>query len=425
MAQSMLGRATPNDVARRAAAMGGDTPLGVAEAVRVLIASGDVIYDGEKFVWRRGPAGRLNTLSSEALLEERIDQQDATITRVLEVLSSVPDPNETSLVLRVAEADGLSNADVERAYDELSRQSLIDRVERAALLSPMVRTVVEAAMPPARLAEVNRFIATALEQRMRKDQGFARATLGYYLAHGGRQDEAVEALLEVARTAGQRGFLRSGVRLAAAAVECDPSPKTRQRAAQLAQAMNERARAKRRPAEAQSIPPAPSTSQALPVPEEPAPPLASEAVSRAIEAMIARDFDAVDRSIELMVAAGRDGPAVDRLRAMSMLSRGDRDGALRALERSRPSQPPKADDARVLLTQALVQLENDELEPGVRSALRALAFARRASDIPGERAALQTMALFYRRLGRHDDAQKLEVAASSVGTLPRATVSGS
>ena len=39
-ALSMLGKGASSDIARRAAAMGGNTPLGVAEAVRVLVASG-------------------------------------------------------------------------------------------------------------------------------------------------------------------------------------------------------------------------------------------------------------------------------------------------------------------------------------------------------------------------------------------------
>lgn len=425
MAQSMLGRGTLQELARRAAAMTGSSPLGVAEAVRVLVASGDIIHDGEKFAWRRGPAGRLSTLSAEALIEERVDQLEADATRILEVLACVPDPGDTRVVSGVAAADGLNTDAVVRAVDDLVEQSLLERFTEGLSINPTVRSVVERGMPPGRLSEIHRFIAQELEQTIRLD-GFARATLGYYQARGGRHADAVEALLEVARTAGQRGFLRSGVRLAAAAVECDPSAETRQRAAQLAQTLNERAQANRRSAEAISVRPMPESDQNLPVPTESGPPLANEAVQQAIDAMIARDFEGVERAIELVVAAGRDGPVVDRLRAMSLLSRGDRDGALRAIEKGRsPEEDRDVETTRALLTRALVMLESDHLEQGVRVALRALARARKDSELAGERAALQTLALFYRRFGRDPDAQGLELAATSVGTLPRSTMSGS
>jgi hypothetical protein len=425
MAQSMLGRSTLHELARRAAAMTGSSPLGVAEAVRVLVASGDIIHDGEKFAWRRGPAGRLSTLSAEALIEERVDQLEPDATRILEIIACVPDPGDTRIVSGVAAADGLGADAVVRAVDDLCDQSLLERFSEGLSINPTLRSVVERGMPPARLAEIHRFIAQELEQTIKRD-GFSRATLGYYQARGGRHGAAVEALLDVARTAGQRGFLRSGVRLAAAAVECDPSAETRQRAAQLAQSLNERAQANRRSAEAISVRPMPESDPILPVPSDSAPPLANEAVQQAIDAMIARDFEAVERAIELVVAAGRDGPVVDRLRAMSLLSRGDRDGALRAIDKGRTTEDePTIETTRALLTRALVLLESDQLESGVRVSLRALARARKAAEMPGERAALQTLALFYRRLGRDPDAQGLELAASSVGTLPRSTMSGS
>jgi hypothetical protein len=140
--------------------------------------------------------------------------------------------------------------------------------------------------------------------------------------------------------------------------------------------------------------------------------------------MIKRDFDGVERAIELMVASGHDGPALDRLRAMSALSRGDRDAARQALRHPLAEQDDRG-STRDLLTRALVMLETGELERGTRVALRALSKTRGAGDVAGERAALQTLSLYYRRLGRNDDARGLEVAAASVGTLPRATVSGS
>jgi hypothetical protein len=414
LAQSMLGRATGSDIARRAAAMGGSTPLGVAEAVRVLISSGDVLFDRDKFCWRRGPAGRVSTIPVEALLEERIELLDSETRRVLEALSAVPDVAERDLLEEVRLADGLSPEAQARAIEQLVAESLVDRHGGTLALASLVRAVVEQMMPPARLAEVHRFVASSLERRLAPQQVFAQATLGYYMARGGRPEAAVDVLLGVAMSSGQSGFVRSGVRLAAAAVECDPSTDTRARAAQLAQALSERTQQRK----SLDITPRslPTSEPALPVPEEGPSPLTSQAMEHAISAILARDFDAVERSIELLVAAGKDGPGVDRLRAMTLLSKGDRTGAMRSLERARRRAPdPEQDSPRTALSMALVLLEGGDGSNAVREALRALLLARRAGDDLGQTAALKTLAACYLRLDRQAEAEQLERAATRGG----------
>ncbi len=425
LAQSMLGKAASHDIARRAAAMGGSTPIGIAEAVRVLISSGDVIHDGEVFRWRRGPAGRVNMIAVDEMIEERIDQLEADARRVLETLASVPDPAEKALVDAVRAADGVSAESYEQVVKQLVDEALVERRAGTLSLTSVVRTVVEQGMPPARLAEVHGYIADALSKNLTFEHEFARATLGYYLARGGRPVAAVDVLLEVARAAGRLGFVRSGVRLAAAAVECDPTGQTRERAAQIAQALSARPTPAAKPAapRARTDPP---SEPAMPIVEQPERSFSAQAMQHAIEAIIARDFDGVERSLELLVAAGKDGPAVDRLRAMTLLSKGDRTAAMRALDRAREHGKASAQDTpRAILATALVLLDGGEAGTAVREALRALARARATSDTRGEAASLKTLAACYRSLDRRADAEALDNAAQKPAGLPSRSASGS
>jgi len=139
-ALSMLGKGASSDIARRAAAMGGNTPLGVAEAVRVLVASGDVVFAEQKFHWRRGPAGRLSTHTVEALVEERIDQLAPNVRHMLQTLALVPDPEEATVVSEVADSDGLRDSVREDAIEELVSLCLLERGP-SGLTAPVNSTI--------------------------------------------------------------------------------------------------------------------------------------------------------------------------------------------------------------------------------------------------------------------------------------------
>lgn len=415
IASGLLGDATSNEVSRRAAVMGGTTPLGVAEAVRTLVASGDLIHDGERFSWRRGPAGRVGTVPIEVLLEERINGLEAVPRRMLEALSCAPDASELTVVHAVAEADGLNEDEREMALDQLVTEGFLDEVRGDRVLAPLVRSVVTQAMPPARRAEQQRFVARSLRVTPDGDgSGFSAATLAYYVAGGGRPQEAVDLLLSSGMQAGQLGYVRAAVRLAAAAVQCDPSDETRQAAARLTQALTERQAQARKRAPVKSPTKQPPSEAGLPLdgPSNAAPAqLKSHAVQQAVGAILGRDFDQVERSLELMVAAGSDGPGVDRLRAMSLLSRGDAAGAMRMLEQAKARNGSgRRRDPRTALALALVLLETGEVGQAVRAGLRALASARKAGDNAGQQASLRALAHCYRHLGREDEARLLESA---------------
>ncbi len=422
LAQALLGKSTAIEIARRAAAMGGTTVLGVAEAVRVLVSSGDIVPAESGFRWRRGPSARTQMTSVEALIEERVDELDEETRRVLEILAWVPDPGERALISDVVAVDGMALPALERAIEELALKAFIDKRGSDVWLSHTVRRVVLEGMSPARAPDLSLRVAGALARLCGERSLFARADVAFYLARGGRPQSAVDTLLEAAMAAAQHGFVRSGVRLAAAAVECNPSAETRRKAATIAEGLG------------RSVvgPPLMSTSDGKTKPEErlshELPQLSPEklgeqAIDQALRGLRNRDYESVERALELMVAAGCDGAHVDRIRGLSRLAKGDRPGAIQQFARAK-SRERDADSARARLTRALLAYHDNDLPSAVREALGALAQTRARGDALGETASLRALAAFYQALGRESEANELSALAAR-SRLPEATVSGS
>jgi tetratricopeptide (TPR) repeat protein len=402
--------------------MGGSTALGVAEAVRVLVSSGDIVPAESGFRWRRGPTARAQAVSVEALIEERVEELDDDMRRVLEILAWVPDPGERALVSDVAAVDGLALPALERAIEELSLKAFIESRGSDVWLSHTVRRVVLEGMSPARGPDLSLRVAGALSRLCGERSLFARADVAFYLARGGRPQSAVDTLLEAAMAAAQHGFVRSGVRLAAAAVECNPSVETRRKAATIAEGLGRSVVA---PVMTSALGQQAKQEEriSLEMPQLSPEKLAEQAVQQALRAIRNRDFDSVDRALELMVAAGRDGAHVDRIRGLSRLEKGDRSGAIQLFAKAR-SRERSQDSARARLTRALVAYHDNELPVAVREALAALAIARAQSDILGEAATLKALAAFYQALGRATEAQELAALAGR-SQLPERAVSGS
>src|SRR5690606_18386074 len=116
-----------------------------------------------------------------------------------------------------------------------------------------------------------------------------------------------------------------------------------------------------------------------------------------------------------------DGPSVDRLRALALLAQGDKAAAQLLLTRAQRREEEhghKRGSTRTALAMALLLLETGAEGAAVREGLRALAQARASSDLSGERAALETLALCYQRLGRREELESLRAALLARASTP-------
>lgn len=412
IAEVVLGEEVGGEVARRVAVLGGETPLGVIEAARALVAAGDLIHESTRFRWRAGPRGGVHAIPMATLFTERLDSLDEAETRMLETVCVAPEGPPADLVAAVADLDGLAPEAREEAIEALLSGSLVTRGATLAASSGALRAHIIHHMPPARVAELRRFVAQAIARSPNHSGQFCRAMLGYYLAEGGHPAEGAQALLEAGVSAIDAGYARSAVRLAAAAVQFHPTADTRAVATRITRAAN--ASAGRRP----SAPPT-DPSQAPPrislydtmsddQPDE----MPVDTSKQAIRALLDGDYETVERCIEMSIAEGHDLAAADRLRAMAHLARGDTQAATKALSRARSRA---GDDhrqlARASVTLSWILLHEGNALEAVRAGLGALATSRRLKDPRGEAAALHTLSACYRSLGRFAQAAALDDAS--------------
>ena len=384
VAQETLGDAD-EDIVRRVAVLGGDSPLGVMEAARALIAAGDLVHDGEHFVWRLSPRAGVRAIPLDALLQERLTALEPGPLRMLEAVCVLPLGTPPTLVEAVAARDGLDPDAQAQALGRLRQEAFLERVGAPAPTSEMLRRLVIQNMPPARQAELYRFCARAMGEAESCRGELTRGTRGFYRAEGGDQAAGARDLLAAAEAARGAAMERPARRLAAAAVQVHPTRETRTAAAAISRgAGGER--------EGEDV---------------------VERVSQvAVSALLSGDLDTVERTIEAAIAEGRDLAAADRVRAMAYLAKGETGAAMEAFRRAR--EKASGDDrtrARASLTLAWILLHAGNAEESIRAALDALAAARTLKDPRGEAAALHTLSACYKTLGRDEEAARIADAS--------------
>lgn len=476
VAQELLGEGTDGDVARKVAVLGGETPLGVLEAARTLIACGELVLDGDAFVFRSGAErgngrGRATSISLDLLIAERAEMLDDESRQCIEALSILAEPVPLVELEAVLALDGLSPRAVSRALGRLDDDGWIERTTSNAssggapstvrCANVYVRHLLEASLHPARRAELHRFAFEALAER--RDGPSGQAELGLHLLEGGREGEGAHRLLEAAEATLGAGYGRAAGRLSLLARRGLSDVPSSERAAAIVTSslvaseggldLEEEdwllsPRAMRGPGDAardalsgelelpvdpnpgtmrieQSVTPETATaSGAEPAPLPSRRPRsidttestdALDLVSEVTAAIRDRDAERIEQIARRAVLDGVEMSHVARLRALADLLRGDVSGAARGLVRARSLRPAAPVGRRALLTEAMVSLRAGAATTAVRFALRALAEARGAHDARGESVALFAMAAGYRALGRDDEAARLEHRAHFFG----------
>ena len=429
VARSVLGEATPIDVARRVAVLGGETPASVLEAARALIGAGDLVLDSEskerRFVWRGAERGGVQALALDALLAERLDQLDDESRRVLELVTQMPEWAPRAMLDALAAADGIRPRAIPRSLDRLTREGWLGAGENPRPASSFLRRFVGSASPPARVAEVHRFVAAQLPESARDAELCERAL---HLVLGGREAEGIPGLMIAAEALIAADYGGAATQLALVVLGTSVGGDHRRVAQEIVARFPTR---HVRGTDAIGIE-APSVELAIPpeVLDEPSPaefeaemfPVDAPAVIDAPDADASqaetflhlelrdairrRDYESLDSLAERAIAIGSDRKGVARIRALAAALRGDHAGAQARLDRMHDARAPM--DRRALLTEAMVALRAGRKSHAIRLALRALAEARRAADERGEAVALFTLAACFRAMGRPNDAALLE-----------------
>lgn len=403
VAAGVLGPGARTDVATQLVITGGTTVLGIVEAARTMVATGDIVHDGEGFIWRDESAERRQHLGPRALLEERFATLDTSSMRFLEVACTALPASSAQVVDAAVALDGISASARQRALEALVNDGLL--TPQAKPDSEFLRRAVVQRMPPARRTEVYRFVAQALHTAEPLVGPSMAATVGAYLCEGGDLVRGAHAILEAGSLAADNGYTHSAVRLAAAAVQYQPDAETREGASEISRAV-------RLP----SGPPREEEEEerpTIPVPvadlDDPA-----EAIVRALKE---RDHETFDALIDSSIAAGGDLTGAHCLRVVAYVTREDVPAAKQALAAAKTSPNQTAAGAiRISIASACLQLARGRRRDAMIDALEALAAARSQQDGQGEAAALKMVSATCLAAGLESDANRLAHVAAAIAS---------
>jgi len=402
IAAGVLGPNADMEIAKQLVITGGTTVLGIAEAARTMVATGDLIHDDHGFVWREEASDRRQYLGPRALLEERFATLDTSSMCYLEVACAALPASSGKVIDAAVGLDGIPRDTRRRCLEALVKDSLLTPQGKPS--SELLRRAVVQRMPPARRGEVYRLVAEALHTAEPLLGPSMAATVGAYLCEGGDLERGAHAILEAGSLAADLGYTASAVRLAAAAVQYQPNGETRSAASEISKAVR---LPSGQPADEYDERPT------IPVPEA----ALEDGVGAIIDALKERDHERFDVLIESSIAAGGDLTGAHCLRVVSYLSREDVKSAKQALAAARKSPRRKPGAAiRISIASACVQLARGRRHDAMIDSLEALALARAQEDGPGEAAALKMVAATCLAAGLNTDADRISDVAAALAS---------
>jgi hypothetical protein len=420
VAEAVLGLEPGSEIAQRIAHSCGDSAHSVIEAVRTLVSAGDLVQREERFVWRIGPRQGGSAVPVEALITERVSGLIPSAYRVLEIICAAPRHAGREFLEQVAMHDGVNAEEFADGLDPLRVEGFVDDALSLGRGDAALRGALRNIMPPARAAELHRFVADLLRIRMPRPC-FGSGELAFHLAEGGQNTAAAAALIDAAHAATEAGFQRVAMRLLATAVDWDGSTQTRKATSELARAVGAAGRPSGRAHSSASTVAAVTVTEEeyeelkssdLELPSE----MAQAAMRSALQAFNHRDYDSVERWLDAAVAAGGGRIAAQRVLAMAHVARGELQDAARTLQRATGNaEVSAAVRARDTLSWSILHLAAGDPQQSVREALSALAQNRTLRDQLGATAALRVLAMGYRVLERAAEAERLEAAAGALG----------
>jgi len=402
VASAMLGPQSDAEVAKQIVIAGGTTVLGLTEAVRTMVATGDIVHDGTRFSFRDEEQEQRQYVGPRALLEERFATLDTSSMRYLEVACAALPASSAQVIDAAVALDGVPKGTRSRALTALIDDGLLTR--RAKPDSELLRSAVVQRMPPARRTEVYRFVAQALHESEPLVGPSMAATVGAYLCEGGDLDRGAHAILEAGALAAARGYTGAAVRLAAAAVQYQPDKGTRSAASEISRSVR--------------LPSGPPVEEdedrpTLPVPEHDV----EDRSEALVAAMRERNHEAFDTLIDEAIAAGADLVATHCLQVVSFLSRGDLSSAKHALDLAKKSPGERRGDRiRVGIASACLQLARGQARDAMLDALEALSVARAEEDGLGEVAALKMISTSCLAAGLESDAERIAHVADAMAS---------
>jgi hypothetical protein len=210
-------------VAKRWARLGGNSPLGVLEALCHGIAAGDVVWgEGDRVGPRRRSSGKGKVRPARQWISLRAMDVSVQSRTTLAVIAMLGGEASVSRIERILARADASIASPRMAIDELVRARFLSEIRDGyvALPSRTHRDALGEIIDDAQRKTIHRVVCDILEA---EDGRLARAEAAYHAARAGDGSRAAKLALAASRAASDLGLDFSAVRLLGFAREQDPT----------------------------------------------------------------------------------------------------------------------------------------------------------------------------------------------------------
>lgn len=398
VAQASLRGELDDKSATRWGNRGGRIPLGVVEAVRDALETGEIVWENGRASARLRSSGTGDAHAPKHWVLRRLERLDESARRVLEALSVLGGQAEEGDLRAVLRKRDDLFIDPTASLAVLEARAFVLRSEpdfltvpsathRDAILSTLAESDFRAwhAAACAASAESDRPLAAStatvhavLAGDLTRAKELARRTAAATRAIG---LEATEAAFAAFASSGDlealtsRNLFSAQLDLARAAVAPPSEP----------QAAASDAETELEDADIEMTEPAASTKASAELTDEP---------SEAVQALRKGDVDAVERMAEKVRLSDKGSPLAERLSAMANLARGETGDAIRRLRQAAEEarQIGSRERCRTSLALGVALAASGRYEEALLEALDALARARETEDTKGEHACLLFLA---------------------------------
>lgn len=417
VAQACLRGELDDKSATRWGNRGGRIPLGVVEAVRDALETGEIVWEDGRASARLRSSGTGDARAPKHWVMRRLERLDESARRVLEALSVLGGQAEEGDLRAVLRKRDDLFIDATASLAVLEARAFVLRSEPDFLTVPSA-THRDAILSTLAESDFRAWHAAACAASAESDRPLAASTATVHAVLAGDLARAKDLARRTAAATRAIGLEATEAAFAAFASTGDLEALTSRN---LFSAQLDLARAAVSP---------PSEPEAAAEPEEPAPESETELddadievaepsssngrraeptdqPSETVQALVKGDVDAVERMAEQLRLSDKGGPLAERLSAMAQLTRGETGDAIRRLrvaaEEARATK--SRERCRTALALGVALAASGRHEEALLEALDALARAREMSDARGEQACVRFLAHLSAMAGHTAEAE--------------------
>jgi hypothetical protein len=393
LAGACIGGDLDEEIRTRWATRGGRLPLGIIEAMREAVESGDLVWEGGHAIQRLKSPGTGGARPPKHWVKRRLPHQHDDARRVLEGIATLGGQAESADLADVLRRRSDLKLDLDATLAVLMAAGWVQRMKPDVIALPSA-THRDAILTTLDELEYRAWHRAACEAYSKRDKPLSAALGTAHAVLSGDAEQAAELSRRASAATRAMGLERTAAAFERFADHGDVSALA---ARNLFAAQLDVARAVPSvwpDAERESVRPS--------MPESEPPPSGVATVDIAVDHLETTEQIAAEARID-----AEGSPRAERLRAMAHLAKGETGDAIRRLRRAAETarRTGSRDRCRASLALGVALASANRHEEALLETLEALARARETQDAKGERACVTFLGQLAANAGHHDVAE--------------------